>query len=579
MKRLGTIGLVLAALILPLSGACGDGDAETEGVVVAVAFRLDEGAPLLSAYVGDPSKDPFELPAGRYYVEALDEDDIALSLGTVDLQNEGAVELPESFGDAGGVANLGQADSLITVAEFLVDIESADLLLLQIVTGGFTLPPFDPEVKLDAELVRELFDLNQRVAAEGEDLLDALSQIEERAEVSLGRSYVRSPGAPPAGAFDELKEEAREFIDFAPGGLERQRRLTVDYAEGSIPSNDPSGTNVFAALPDDFKRVDGEEAHNMQEWLDFLREGRLDGKLPEIHAFYDDFAAVAALTWRLAEGRWYAGEEDQRPFWAHVHDHTNAIRQSRWFDTRNGAWQRYALNLAEEFGEGDPARGRQLLEQRIRSELDRLFPDSPVLRDALTTLWIRYMAQADRSLAVLGTPGPWPTPTREAETFDVTPTATQTQGPTDKERRLIAESYFAQIKTLVEEGNARFAALEADFPGVWDEPGPTQNALREIDSYIEGALLRLDNLSLDVPPEAEPAHNEFRSAAAAQRQMFQDIANEVAGAQSSSDVLGVLLAYAEQMEQVNTDIAVACVALESSAARFDIALDLHCAGQ
>lgn len=142
---------------------------------------------------------------------------------------------------------------------------------------------------------------------------------------------------------------------------------------------------------------------------------------------------------------------------------------------------------------------------------------------------------------------------------------------------LSTDEYFAAIKQLIDRGNARLGALEVDFPGVWEDPAATRDALQEIDAHIEGALAQLDDL--DPPDEAERAHSDFRDAAASQRQLFQDIAREVADAQSSSEVTRALLAYTERMEQVNTSIAAACTALEESAGRLDIDLDLQCAGQ
>jgi hypothetical protein len=79
MTRIVILLLALAGFSALFAG-CGGGGGD-ENVILAVAFRLDEGTPLMAAYVGDPGEDPFELPAGRYYVEALDEDEVAVSLG------------------------------------------------------------------------------------------------------------------------------------------------------------------------------------------------------------------------------------------------------------------------------------------------------------------------------------------------------------------------------------------------------------------------------------------------------------------------------------------------------------------
>ena len=95
-------GRVLAALVGVVAVAAiavavvflmfGGGEEEGDNVVLAVAFRLDGGSPVLVGYIGDPSEDPFELAAGRYYIEALDGDDVLMSLGAVDMEEGEAVE-------------------------------------------------------------------------------------------------------------------------------------------------------------------------------------------------------------------------------------------------------------------------------------------------------------------------------------------------------------------------------------------------------------------------------------------------------------------------------------------------------
>jgi len=194
MKRLGILVLALAGLTA-LLGSCGGGG-EEEAATLAVAFRLDEGSPVMVAYIGDPTEDPFQLPAGRYYIEALDGDDVLLSLGAVDIEDGDVVEFPPSFDAAGGVADPQQAEPLITLADFLVDVELARLTFWEIVTGGFTETPFDPAVKLDADAFQSLFEMYGEIAGQGDAVLEALDKIEGRAEVSSSASYVRSSWAP-----------------------------------------------------------------------------------------------------------------------------------------------------------------------------------------------------------------------------------------------------------------------------------------------------------------------------------------------------------------------------------------------
>ena len=207
MKRLGILLLALAGLAA-LFASCGGGG-EEEAATLAVAFRLDEDSPVMVAYIGDPIEDPFQLPAGRYYIEALDEDDALLSLGALDIEDGDAVEFPPSFGEAGGVADPQQAEPLITIASFLVDVELAKYEYLEIITGGFAVSPFDPSVERDEADFLGLIDMYGEIATQEDDVLGALDKIEGRAEVSLRIPYVRFPWAPA----HDLKEVRRKVLE------------------------------------------------------------------------------------------------------------------------------------------------------------------------------------------------------------------------------------------------------------------------------------------------------------------------------------------------------------------------------
>jgi hypothetical protein len=208
MKRLSVLPLAFVALAA-LLGSCGGGG-EEEVATLAVAFRLDEGSPVMVAYIGDPAEDPFQLPAGRYYIEALDQDDVLLSLRTVDIEDGDTVDFPPSFEAAGGVADPEEADPLITLASFLIDLELAKYESLEIVTGGFSETPFDPSVELDEADFQGLAAMYEEIAAQEDSVLGALDKIEGRAEVSLRIPYVRFPWAPA----EDMKEVRQAVLGY-----------------------------------------------------------------------------------------------------------------------------------------------------------------------------------------------------------------------------------------------------------------------------------------------------------------------------------------------------------------------------
>jgi hypothetical protein len=206
MKRLSIL-LVAFVALAALLGSCGGGG-EEEVATLAVAFRLDEGSPVMVAYIGDPAEDPWQLPAGRYYIEALDQDDVLLSLGAVDVEDGDVVEFPPSFEAAGGVADPEEAEPLITLASLLIDLELAKYKFLEMVTGGFSETPFDPSVEFDEADFQDLAAMYEEIAAQGDSVLAALDKIEGRAEVSLRIPYVRSLWAPA----EDLKRVRKQVL-------------------------------------------------------------------------------------------------------------------------------------------------------------------------------------------------------------------------------------------------------------------------------------------------------------------------------------------------------------------------------
>jgi hypothetical protein len=276
MKRLGALLLTLIGLAAVL-GSCGGEEDET--ATLAVAFRLDEGSPVMVAYIGDPAEDPFELPAGRYYIEALDADDVLLSLGAVEIEDGGVVEFPASFEAAGGVADREQAEPLITMASFLIDVELAELTFWEIVTGGFSESPFDPAVELDEADFLGLIDMYGEIATQEDDVLGALDKIEGRAEVSFRTPYVASPWA----AGDGLKRVRLQllvlFTELAVYGAKEAERgwsgeATADvFSIAIIGAAQETGAHTYAErkTPQKSERLLDEEKQ-WQEYAKWLLE-------------------------------------------------------------------------------------------------------------------------------------------------------------------------------------------------------------------------------------------------------------------------------------------------------------------
>ena len=228
MKRLVILLLALAGLTTLFASCGGGGDEKTS--ILALAFRLDGGSPVMSAYIGDPAQDPFQLSVGRYYIETLDQNDVLLSLGAVDIEEGDVVDFPPSFDPADAVAGPQAAEPLITLAGFLIDVELAKYEFLNVVTGGFSEAPFDPAVDLDPANFEGLFEMYAEIATQEDAVLAALSKIERRAEVSLGIAYVCSSWPSAPDAFDYPEAEVIFLM-----GLLRQAQAAGQSNIGYLP--------------------------------------------------------------------------------------------------------------------------------------------------------------------------------------------------------------------------------------------------------------------------------------------------------------------------------------------------------
>jgi hypothetical protein len=230
MRRLVALAAALAGLSAMLV-SCGGGGQEAGGVL-AVAFRLDEGYPVMVAYAGDPTEDPFLLPAGRYYVEAVNQDGVVFSRSVVETEGGQPVGFPPNMGTTEDLAPPA-AEPLMTLANFLVDAELAEYAFLEIVSGGFEQPLFDPGVEVAAADVETLFGMYEEILAQKDGVLAAFEQIKERAQVSGHSLYVSSRWAQEGEELDQPFFRVQTLFDALPQDWEEKERAQQE-AEAAL---------------------------------------------------------------------------------------------------------------------------------------------------------------------------------------------------------------------------------------------------------------------------------------------------------------------------------------------------------
>lgn len=142
----------------------------------------------------------------------------------------------------------------------------------------------------------------------------------------------------------------------------------------------------------------------------------------------------------------------------------------------------------------------------------------------------------------------------------------------DDERGL--EEYFQQLETSFQSIQGRFDTLEDEFPQAFIEPAATRDAL---DAIAEVTGESRDALGeIDPPDEARQAHNEFLDSTASFQQFMEEVAGQLAGIESATEMEQVLAEYESQLEAARARGGAACNALQDIADENGIVVDLGC---
>jgi hypothetical protein len=134
--------------------------------------------------------------------------------------------------------------------------------------------------------------------------------------------------------------------------------------------------------------------------------------------------------------------------------------------------------------------------------------------------------------------------------------------------------YFQQLKALSDDTSVQFNAVFEKFPGVFQEPADTRDALAEMDALYDGVFAGFD--ALDPPDQVRQFQNDFRDGIAAQRQGFRDLASAIADVESASELEQVLEAKLPELDATSSQINAACLALQGIADDNGIVVDLEC---
>ena len=221
----GGVLVVFVCLVGILAGAWLAGlfskEDQPKIAALGVAVRQVSQGPALAAYAGPTGEETFWLPAGQYYIEAVDENGTVIVLDRVAVAaGEGGgsfVNLPASFTQTGGQPDAQRQADIQAAANFLVDVNLARLTALEILSDGFKYPLYSLPGDVSLDDVDLLLAQYPGLLAQQENALAAITRLESRAGVAIyaprGRIMARSHAGIVSGIFT--------FFGFLGGAGER----------------------------------------------------------------------------------------------------------------------------------------------------------------------------------------------------------------------------------------------------------------------------------------------------------------------------------------------------------------------
>jgi len=161
--------------------------------VTAIAYRLDDGLPYMSVYIGRPDEHTFDLPAGVYYIEAYDQAGQGVSLGRVMVKAEdgvsAAAKFPRDFSRSNTLLSGEETRQVQTLAEFLLLVDYTRLTYIEVISNGFSNTPYGGE----ADIPMSAFEPMQALLAE---MAQSDKAVTEAAQVFQARALTTTAAFP-----------------------------------------------------------------------------------------------------------------------------------------------------------------------------------------------------------------------------------------------------------------------------------------------------------------------------------------------------------------------------------------------
>ncbi len=269
------LGVIVICIVLAILGRAVWMGRREDKATLAVALGI-QGPRTMALYIGETGEDPFWLPAGIYYIEAVDQD------GKV---YDGWTEIVADHVDGGDNIDIGSrvrsggrqdeiiAQQLHTLANFMITIEMAQLTYFEVASAGFN-EPFSAAVGiLEMPALDPFYARLQEIEDQEESVFAALSAVEARVVIDFGVLPVSSGGIGAKVILPqpqtELWENLVSFFSFKGEEDELARQEILSVSAAMTPFEKEEAFYWLSA-----QRIGG--AQNYDEFLVKLQAGELE---------------------------------------------------------------------------------------------------------------------------------------------------------------------------------------------------------------------------------------------------------------------------------------------------------------
>ena len=244
--------------------------------VAALIFAIGDQSPAISAYVGDPANNPFWVPAGLYYIEAMNPEGLVVSLGMVQVQDAGEggdyLKFPTPLEEGSKILDETAKQQFQQLLEFMMMTDWVRVTYYEVITDNFQTLPYVMEEDIPLSALDPLYAVYDELAAMEPVMTAAADAFQRRALEAVRASFPEEDsgkaGLASPRQWISLLDKLRIFCGLPASAQTRAQQEII---------------KTFAAMPDEQKRealqmlepVYGANTNSPDEFIKQVESGEL----------------------------------------------------------------------------------------------------------------------------------------------------------------------------------------------------------------------------------------------------------------------------------------------------------------